>query len=754
MKRYLVSLFVLTTAFSAYGQGGSNVSKAKNIDNHIEVDKERPVLASPVNNRLKSELLVEMPDSEKSIFTIKDASGKNITVYADEFKRQFLKNANLRQKPATEADIQEHLDLYIKFKMKVLDAQLAGLDTNKAYLKELGMYRDQLAKNFLYDRNVTDALIKEAYERLKYEVKVSHILILASPDDNEQKHKAAKDRIDGIYRKLMRNPSAQNFADLAKQESEDPGSSNAGGSLGYMTAMQVVYEFENYAYNTPVGAISTVFKTDFGYHILRVEDKRLNRGDIKMNHIMIRVNGKEEGSEAEAKKRIDDIYNKIISGAETFPSMAQNYSEDYSSRYNNGALDFVRVTQFLGDVDKQNWVDQGFALAKDGDISKPFRTNGGWHILQRMSVKPLGSYDQMKNYLKNEVQKDSRSKVSVDSLVSKIKLANNFRLNALAVSALKINLDTNFLKGKFDANTLPKVIDVVTGSGKTKKVTKYELQSLQLFKLEASTATSADKLAIFEEYEVSDFVDYIEKNNRAHGGSVSEAVDALLNEWISKLVIEYQDKNLEYFNADFRDIYQEYREGILMFNRMQEVVWMRANTDSAGLAEFFASQKGVYRWGNRVDGEFYFCKDEKMAKTVMKQLKKGIALDSIRRFNTKGSALDFSYKIGKYERSDSFLFKPSSALLTVFNDIENNVKPKFAKPGIYSVGLIGSQFVVFKNRAFLPAMDKSLDETRGPVSSKYQEKLEKDWLAALKTRFKTDINANYLQQVTTELVGK
>ncbi|MFN5889154.1 MAG: peptidylprolyl isomerase, partial [Bacteroidota bacterium] len=497
MKRYLISLFVLTSAFSAYGQGGSTSSKA-----------------SQVTDRSNTDLLAKMSDSDKPIFKISDASGKNITVYADEFKRQFLKNANLRQKPATEADIQEHLDLYIKFKMKVLDAQLAGLDTNKAYLKELGMYRDQLAKNFLYDRNVTDALIKEAYERLKYEVKVSHILILASPDDSEQKHKAAKDRIDGIYRKLMRNPSAQNFADLAKQESEDPGSSNAGGSLGYMTAMQVVYEFENYAYNTPVGAISTVFKTDFGYHILRVEDKRLNRGDIKMNHIMIRVNGKEEGSEAEAKKRIDDIYNKIISGAETFPSMAQNYSEDYSSRYNNGALDFVRVTQFLGDVDKQNWVDQGFALAKDGDISKPFRTNGGWHILQRMSVKPMGSYDQMKNYLKNEVQKDSRSKVSVDSLVSKIKLANNFRLNALAVSALKVNLDTNFLKGKFDANKLPKIIDVVTGSEKTKKVTKYELQSLQLFKLEASETASGDKIVIFEEYEVADFINYIEKNNR------------------------------------------------------------------------------------------------------------------------------------------------------------------------------------------------------------------------------------------------
>ena len=728
MKRYLVSLFGLTSVMVAQAQGGNSAANGP-----LDAGKS---------------------DQETPIFKVGDVSGKSIVVNADEFKRQFSKNSNLRQKPATEADVKEHLDLYVKFKMKVLDAQLAGLDTNKAYLKELGMYRDQLAKNFLYDRNVTEGLIKEAYERLKYEVKVSHILILASPDDSEQKHKAARDRIDGIYRKLMRNPSAQNFADLAKQESEDPGSNNSGGSLGYMTAMQVVYDFENFAYNTPVGGISPVFKTDFGYHIVRVEDKRLNRGDIKMNHIMIRVSGKEESSDAESKKRIEDIYAKIISGTESFANMAQNYSEDYSSRYNSGVLDYVRVTQFLGDGDRQNWVDQAFALDKDGDITKPFRTNAGWHILQRVSVKSLGTYEQMKNYLKNEVQKDSRSKVSVDSLVSKIKLANNFTLNALAVSALKMYLDTNFLKGSFDANKLPKIIDVVTGSGKTKKATKYEFQSLQMFKLEASKAASGDEIAIFEEYEVSDFVNYIEKNNRAHGGSVSEALDALLNEWISKLVIEYQDRYLEYFNADFRDIYQEYREGILMFNRMQEVVWMKANTDSAGLAEFFKTQRGVYRWGNRVDGEFYFCKDAKMAKTVVKQLKKGIALDSIRRFNTKNSALDFSYKIGKYERSDSFLFKPSGVLGVVFDDFEKSSKPKYAKPEIYALGSVGNQFVVFKQKGYLPAMDKSLDETRGPVSSKYQEKLEKDWLESLKLRFTVDINDNNLQQAKAALLGK
>lgn len=684
----------------------------------------------------------------KEVFKVKSANGESIVVETDEFKRQFLKNSNLRQKPATEADIKEHLDLYIKFKEKVLDAHLAGLDTNKAYLKELAMYREQLAKNFLYDRNVTEALIQEAYDRMKYEVKVSHILILVSPEDGEAKQKAAKNRIDNIYNKLMRNPSAENFAELAKVESEDPGSNLQGGSLGYMTALQVVYEFENQAYNTPVGGISPVFKTEFGYHILRVEDKRLNKGDIKMNHIMIRVTGKDENSDLEAKKRIDEIYQKIIKGEEGFPTMAQNYSEDYSSRYNSGAMDYVKVTQYLGDLDRQMWVDQGMALAKDGDITAPFRTNSGYHILQRISVKPLGSYEQMKNYLKNEVQRNPRSRVSVDSLVSRIKRDNGYKFNKTAYDALLKNLDSNFVQGKFDANKLPAYYEVVSGTGKTQKKTKYELAGMELFRIGNRPEI---ELEIFD---ITDFTEWLKANNRSRAGSVADALQTAYKEYVDDIAIDFQDRYLDYFNEDFKDIYQEYREGILMFNRMQEVVWLKANTDTTGLKEFYNAQKGLYRWGKRIDVEVYFCKDDAMAKMVAKQVKKGISADSIRRFHTKKSALDFSYKMGKYEKSDTFMFAPSRVLQVLFADYENTTSPKYKKPGIYKLGLIGNQHVVVKIKGYLPEMDKTLDETRGPISSKYQEKLEKDWIESLNNRFQISINEANYKAILPELIGK
>lgn len=401
-------------------------------------------------------------------------------VYADEFERQYLKNINLKEDAVTSKDIRNYLDLYIKFKLKVQDAKDAGLDTATAYVQELQMYRDQLARNYLYDRSVTDALVKEAYDRMQSEVKVSHILILCSPDASDADQKKALDKIENIHRMLMRNPTALNFGDIARTESEDVGTKSAGGDLGWMTALQVVYEFENQAYTTPLGGISPVFKTEFGYHILMVNDKRVNRGDIKVNHILVRVMNKDESSDTEARKKIDEIMLNISSGKETFENMAKTYSEDYNSRYNGGAMDYINVTQFVGDVDRQYWADQAFSLKKDGDITTPFRTNYGWHLLQRVNLRPLRSFEdkEMRSILKMDVQKNQRSQISVDSLVVKIKKENGFKLNNVAVDAVIQYLDSNFMSGKFDETTMPEMHKVIKMDGKKKTVTELDRKSV------------------------------------------------------------------------------------------------------------------------------------------------------------------------------------------------------------------------------------------------------------------------------------
>ncbi len=664
-------------------------------------------------------------------------------VYADEFERQYLKNINLKEDAVTAKDIQNYLDLYIKFKLKVQDAKDAGLDTATAYVQELQMYRDQLARNYLYDRSVTDALVKEAYDRMQSEVKVSHILIMCSPDASEADQKKALDKIEGIHRMLMRNPSAMNFADIARTESEDVGTKSAGGDLGWMTALQVVYEFENQAYNTPVGGISPVFKTEFGYHILMVTDKRTNRGDIKVNHILVRVMNKDESSDTEARKKIDEIVLNINSGKETFENMARTYSEDYNSRYNGGAMDYINVTQFVGDVDRQYWADQAFSLKKDGDITAPFRTNYGWHLLQRVNLRPLRSFEdkEMRSILKMDVQKNQRSQISVDSLVVKIKKENGFKLNNAAVEAVIQYLDSNFMKGKFDESTMPEMHKVTKVDGKKKTNTEYNLRKMEVFHLGDDS------------YSVADLFTNFTYNTKPVLGTKKEGVERILNAWIDKTCVEYQNDHLEEKSVEFRDIYQEYKEGILMFNRMQQLVWDRANNDTVGLKAYFAQHQGEYNWGNRFDIAVYFCNDAKMMKTVAKQVKKGISADSLRRQHTKQNILDFSYRAGKFEKSDTFLFSPSPILKSLFDDL-NAEKPKYNKPGIYQVGQVGGDFVVVKVNAFLPAGPKTLDETRGPVASRYQEQLEREWIESLKVRYAVTVNESAMKAIEAKLVTK
>ena len=542
---------------------------------------------------------------------------------------------------------------------------------------------------------------------------------------------------------LMRNPTAINFGDIARTESEDVGTKSAGGDLGWMTALQVVYEFENQAYNTPVGGISPVFKTEFGYHILMVNDKRPNRGDIKVNHILVRVMNKDESSDTEARKKIDEIALNINSGKETFENMARTYSEDYNSRYNGGAMDYINVTQFVGDIDRQYWADQAFSLKKDGDITAPFRTNYGWHLLQRVNVRPLRSFEdkEMRSIIKMDVQKNQRSQISVDSLVVKIKQENGFKLNNAAVDAVVGYLDSNFMKGKFDEASMPEMHKVTKMEGKKKVTTEFNLRKMEVFKLGEDS------------YSVADLFTQFTYNNKPIVGSKKEGVTRMLNEWIDKTCVEYQNDHLEEKSTEFRDIYQEYKEGILMFNRMQQLVWDRANNDTVGLKAYFAQHQSEYNWNNRFDVGVYFCNDAKMMKTVAKQVKKGISADSLRREHTKKNILDFSYRAGKFELSDTFLFSPSPILNQLFADL-SAAKPKYNKPGIYQVGQVGDDFVVVKVNAFLPAGPKSLDETRGPVASKYQEQLEREWIESLKNRYAVTVNESVVEAIEAKLVNK
>ena len=277
-------------------------------------------------------------------------------------------------KDESQKDLNQYLELFIGYKLKVNKAYKLGLQNSAKYQAELKSYRNQLAKNYFNDTKITEALIEEAYNRLQKEVRASHILILvdenATPEDTLKAYK----KIEDIAKRAN---NGEDFATLAEQFSEDPSAKENKGDLGYFTAFRMVYGFENAAYNTAKGKVSKITRTRFGYHIVKVNDIRPNRGEVTVAHIMILKAKPEDADQGKPEKTINEIYQKIQQG-EKFEDLAKQFSEDKSSSPKGGLL-----SKFgSGQLSSEEFEEVAFSLAKPNDISKPFQSEFGWHIVK------------------------------------------------------------------------------------------------------------------------------------------------------------------------------------------------------------------------------------------------------------------------------------------------------------------------------------------------------------------------------------
>ena len=676
----------------------------------------------------------------KNVFTIED-----ISVSADEFKRQFLKNLDLTTTKVTEKDLDEYLDLYIKFKLKLKDAYDHGVDTTEGYGQEMAMYRQQLAANYLIDKEVTESLIKEAYDRMKNNVKAAHILVMFPANFTDKDTLNAYLKLKAILKDIRAKKIT--FEEAAKKYSDDKGTSENGGNLGYFTAMQLVYPFETAAYSTPVGSVTDVFRTSFGYHIIKVLDIKENGGELEVSNILIRKGDVGKLTDEEAKKKIFDIHESIKAGEETFEEMARKHSEDFNTKYRGGAMGRLNLAANVGDLEKQDMVQRAFALKNSGDITEPFETEKGWVIVKRGAVRELGSYDNMRTMLKSSIQKDERSKKSVESLINKVRKEEYTELNGTKVLAFfkkEVNKDSSFIKGEWSRTDLPKIVqskDVLDATPKGSP-NNVELANTNLFSLGK------------EKYTFSQFLDVLEiyypKGNPL-GSNGEKWISNLYESYQKDKILSYQNNHLEEKNEDFRNIYQEYREGILMFNRQQAMVWDKSNTDSVGLANYYEQHKTEYMWPDRFEMQVYNTTSKAGMKKVYCQVKDGIKPDSILRYHNKANSLEADYRAGKYAETDGYLLSDSQILKMVFAD--DKFKKKNGK--IYKLNEINNtgDWVVVNIINYLPAGPKELSETRGAIAAKYQDYLEKEWIASLKAKYKVNINQAVFDSIKKELVN-
>lgn len=615
---------------------------------------------------------------------IMEIDGKPVT--KSEFLQIYLKNNNDPKYDKETMD--EYMELFRKFKLKVAEAEALGYDTVPRLKKELEGYRKQLATPYLTDSSMNQIMVKESYDRVSEEIRASHILLRLNPDVIPKDTLLAYNRLIKMRKEIMDGKDFEMVA-KGKSGSEDPSVKDNGGDLGYFTAFQMVTPFEDAAYTTPIGEVSMPIRTKFGYHIIQVVDKRPARGTITAAHIMVtkgdNSGAEEEGSSASAKKKIDEIYMRLKNG-EDFEGLAKQFSDDPSTNSKGGVL----PTFGSGTTTRMvtNFEDAAFSIQEDGGICEPIQTQYGWHIIKRLNLLPLASFDKMKKELENRVSRDDRAKRTQDSFVKKLKQDYSYKAKSVRrVNYFKNVIDSTYFAGEFKAD----------------QVKKNKL----LYKIDG------------QKIRQSEFAGFLAKTYRTQPQqSVETLVDNQYKEFEKSQILGYEESKLEMKYPAFKSLMQEYHDGILLYEVMSDKVWNKGMKDTTGLKTFFENNREDYMWGARYDAMVYECLNMDVAKQVSDMTKNDTITSKhvIDKINAE-SQLNLSVKTNKFE-VDKTPFLTNANL----------------KKGINPVYSFEEKYYVVKVENILPAGMKELNETRGAVTSDYQNYLEKEWLMEIEKK--------------------
>ncbi|MCO6164100.1 peptidylprolyl isomerase [Flavobacterium sp. NRK F7] len=628
------------------------------------------------------------------LFTIDDQP-----FYTDEFVRVYNKNLDL-VKDDSQKDLDKYLDLFLGYKLKVQKANKLGLQNDSKYINELNSYRTQLAKNYLNDSKVTNGLIEEAYQRIKNEVRASHILVLvdesATPQDTLKAYNA-------IMNLKARAEGSEGFDAIAAKYSEDPSAKENKGDLGYFTAFKMVYPFENAAFSIPVGSISKPFRTRFGYHIIKVTDKRENRGEITVAHIMIlKPNNKTTAEEQKAKQTITDIYQKIQQG-ENFETLAKQFSEDKSSAVNGGVLQRFGS----GQLTSQEFEDVAFSLKDKNQISTPFESKFGWHIIKLIEKHPVQSLDEMRYDLENKIRRDERSLIITNSLAKKARAKYPIKVDDKMVSKIKSWITDDFYTQSWSIPEKANEVDetLVTINNDSKIATKEFLNYL------VSQQKGAVKVK-----------------------PTSKLVDQLLENWLDDKLIAYYDANLENEFPEFKYVMDEYRDGLLLFDLMEKEIWIKAKTDTVGLEGFYQNHKKDYMWKKRVDVDLLSSTDAKIIKKAQSYLKSGKSIEYIKEKLNKEGQVNIMVKSGVFEEDFD--------VLPEFKIEKKGVTPIVSKGEYYFTALV---------KEVKSAEPKALSECKGKLINDYQQYLESNWVSELKMEFNVKVDETVFAKIKNQL---
>ena len=607
-------------------------------------------------------------------------------VSANEFVRVYNKNLNLVQDDS-QKEIDSYLELFINYKLKLTEAKALRYDKDPVYLKEFQSYKNQLTQSYLTDKNVTDDLVREAYDRTTNEVKAQHILILL--DEVETDTLAVYSKVEA-YRERLVN---EDFESLKKELHN--GKNVFVEDLGYFSAFKMVYNFESAAYATEVGAVSQPFRTRFGFHVVKILEKRKSRGQVSVAHIMIANTQKD--STLVAKDRIQELHRLLLQG-DDFGELAKQFSDDKSSSNRGGELSPFKS----GQINSEIFETTAFELNPSNPISKPIQTQFGWHILKYINKIPVKSFEELQPELESQVGKDSRSQLvkakMLERLLVEYQVENpNSKLMNVESNLTYITSEKAWEFSKDFDNNLPFL---------TIKNQSYTYQ---------------------------DFLNFINANQKTNKKEWTTAVVVKKQyaSFLEQSVIQYKKDNLESENEEFAHILNEYREGLLLFELMQDKIWEGAKNDSIGLQEFYNANKQNYVWPERIEGSVARSTNAKYIKKVQKYWQKNSSNEAIDEAINKDQQ-NVIFSNGELELDQAPL--PKSFNVRTKTPISEVIKEN-------------NSFYVVNVKEFKPKSQKTFEEAKGQLIADYQIALESKWTQELRAKFKVDVNESVLAKV-------
>lgn len=584
-------------------------------------------------------------------------------------------------------EFEENLELFINYKLKVREAEAMGLEKTEEFAREFASFKETLIYPYLIKNSLEEGELRKAYSRMQEVVRASHILFQFPPNASTE------DSLIVLKMALKVKGEIENGGDineLAVQYSDDPSAKVNKGDLGYFTGLQMVQPFEDAAYTLQAGQVSDPVLTSFGYHIIKVQDRQPNPGQVRVSHILVRFDAKNPTAEENARRKIADIYTEIQKENTVWEDIVKTYSEDPATNQRGGLLPWFGVGSMIPEFEMG-----AFSLSEIGEVSPPLKTQYGYHILRLEEKKPIDSFEEMEENIRSRILRDSRSGMIQSQVVAIQKARYGYQEDEASVGRLAQALNTSS-KENFAA-----------------AASSQSLDKAPLFTLQGRTYLLSDLIAYMDGEEIS---------AKFTGGTF----DVWFDRFSAEILAQTEEKDIESNNKEYQMLLKEYRDGILLFSLMNQEVWEKGITDSLGQAEFFRKNLDNYQWQNRIEAFLVKVLDPAQAENARKKLQgNGYNQSLIQSFEADYQAnatLAYHTESGVYEYAE--------------HPVLSKIDPQLS---YQEIELDGSLYLVLTGQK-IPAGPRKFEESRGLVIRDYQEYLDQSLTDSLKSKYPIQIN--------------